>query len=73
MTPSLEAIYLAAEWLDVYEGTDNTQDDVKSCRDVAEWLRGQAEKLELKKLCKEYGVPYSAVSKRVKRENNQSS
>lgn len=38
--PSVEALEMAAEWLDCYE---HDAEDPRHCHDVAKWLREQAE------------------------------
>lgn len=52
-TPSIDDMYIASRWLDVYEGAE----DVEACRRVAEWLKAQAEKKELRDVAREAGVP----------------
>jgi urease accessory protein UreF len=46
-------MYIASQWLDGYEGAK----DAEACRRVAEWLKAQAEKKELRDVAREAGVP----------------
>lgn len=56
LSPLSEDLRLAAEWLDVNEGTEGESD---SCKRVADWLRRKAERMEFEqavlKVVKETG------------------
>ena len=50
--PSAQDLFLAAQWLEVYEGAE----DAFACRRVAEWLRYQSDLEDLREACKGAGV-----------------
>lgn len=52
-TPSADDLFLAAQWLDVYEGAE----DAEACRRVAAWLKLQADAKELRDAARAAGVP----------------
>lgn len=51
--PSADDLFLAAQWLDVYEDAE----DVEACRRVAEWLKNQSAAKELRDAGRAAGVP----------------
>lgn len=42
ITPSVEALYAAADWLDINEGDEG---EAENCQAVAEWLRVKADQI----------------------------
>lgn len=57
-TPTADQLRLAAEWLDCNEADGDEQSD---CFAVRDWLRGQAEAIEQKKLARECGLTVSRL------------
>jgi hypothetical protein len=60
-TPSVDDMYIAAQWLDVYEGAE----DAAVCHRVAEWLKEQADKKELREAARAAGVPVGIARKAI--------
>lgn len=58
-TPDADDLRLAAEWLDAYESVEDgiSAPDALAMRKVIEWLLSQAEAQELRKACREAGIP----------------
>lgn len=52
-TPSVDDFYIAAQWLEVYEGAE----DAAACHRVGEWLKAQADAKELRDAARAVGVP----------------
>lgn len=63
-TPSVDDMYIAAQWLEVHEGAE----DAESCRRVSEWLKAQGAAKELREAARAAGVPVAkaraAIAKR---------
>ena len=59
-TPTIEAMYLAAEWLDCNEGGDG---EAEACHAVAEWLRAQASAKTFRACCRLAGLPVGKARK----------
>ena len=57
--PSVDDLWLAAQWLEVYEGAE----DAEACKRVSVWLREQAEAQEFREACRAAGVPVSRARK----------
>lgn len=51
--PSADDLWLAAQWLEVYEGAE----DADACLRVSKWLRAQSDAAELRAECRKAGVP----------------
>lgn len=66
-TPSVDDLYIASQWLDVYEGAE----DAEACHRVAAWLKAQADAKELRDTARAAGVPVAkaraAIAKRAAR------
>lgn len=58
-TPSADDLHTAAQWLDVYEGTE----DAEACQRVRAWLLQQADAAEFREACREAGVPVAQARK----------
>lgn len=58
-TPSANDMYLAANWLDVYEDAE----DKEACQRVREWLLIQADAAEFREACREAGVSVAQARK----------
>ena len=65
--PSADDLYLAAQWLDVYEGAE----DAEACKRVRAWLLQQADATEFREACREVGVPVALARKAVRRAQKQ--
>ena len=61
--PSDDDFYVAALWLDVYEGAE----DYEACQRVRKWLLSKIEAREFRQACKEAGVSVSHARKALKR------
>lgn len=59
--PSADDLYLAAEWLEIYEGAE----DAEACRRVAAWLRSQSDAAELRAACRAAGVSIAKLRKHI--------
>lgn len=62
--PSSSDMWLAAQWLEVYEGAE----DAEACKRVAEWLRKQSDAADFRKACKDAGVPVSKARAALRRK-----
>lgn len=62
--PSADDLYIAAQWLIVYEGAE----DAESCHRVAAWLLEQSDKAEFRETCRSAGVSVSQARKAIKRK-----
>lgn len=51
--PSADDLYLAAQWLDVYDGAE----DAAACKRVARWLEKQSDLQQFGERCRAAGVP----------------
>lgn len=58
-TPSVDDMYIAAQWLDVYEGAE----DAEACQRVAAWLKQQGDAKELRDACRGARVSVSWARK----------
>lgn len=61
-TPSSNDMYLAAQWLDIYEGEEEAQ----ACQRVKAWLLIQADAAEFREACRAAGVSVSKARKALK-------
>lgn len=59
--PSADDMRLAAEWLDVNEGDEESA----ACQRVAAWLVEQADAKDLRDAAREHGVPVGALRKKL--------
>lgn len=60
--PSVNDLFLAAQWLDVHEGAE----DAQACQRVKTWLLAQADAKEFRDACREAGVAVSLAKKKTK-------
>ncbi|WP_273454434.1 hypothetical protein [Nevskia ramosa] len=60
-TPSADDLYLAAQWLDVYEGAE----DAQACQRVKAWLLKKADDAEFRKACRDAGVSVTTARRTV--------
>ncbi len=56
-TPSADDLWLAANWLEVYEGAE----DAEACLRVSKWLRAKADAAELRQTARAAGVRMAQV------------
>lgn len=61
--PSADDLYLAALWLDVYEGAE----DAEACKRVARWLEQQSLNAELADMCRKAGVSVKQARAAIKK------
>jgi hypothetical protein len=61
--PSPDDLYVAAAWLDVYEGAE----DAEACQRVRTWLLQQADAKEFRQACRAAGVSVAEARAAVKR------
>ena len=59
--PSVDDMYIASQWLDVYEGAE----DAEACHRVAAWLKQQADAKELRKAARDAGVSTAKLRKAI--------
>lgn len=60
--PSADDLYLAAQWLDVYEGAE----DAEACKRVARWLEQQSDKAAFAVECRKAGVSVKLARRALK-------
>ena len=63
-TPSPDDLYIAAQWLQIYEGAE----DAEACHRVAAWLENQAAAAEFRAACRDCDVPVSVARKQLKKQ-----
>lgn len=66
-TPSPDDLFIAANWLEVYEGAE----DAEACKRVAVWLKEKSDDQEFKLSCKEAGVKVTYARQSLKRRGAQ--
>ena len=66
--PSVDDLFLAAQWLDIYEGAE----DAEACRRVAAWLLKQADAAEFRAACRAAGVKVSVARAAAKAQGRPS-
>ena len=67
-TPSIDDMYIASQWLDIYEGAE----DAEACHRVAAWLKSQADAKELRDTARSAGVPIAKVRAALKKAATRS-
>ena len=67
-TPSPDDLYIAALWLENYEGVEEGAEDAEACHRVSAWLEKQAAAAEFRAACRDCDVPVSVARKQLKKQ-----
>lgn len=68
MTPTPDQLRRAAFWLELNEGSSGEADD---CAAVATWLHEQAERAELRAICRQTGVPVAKARAAIRKATRE--
>lgn len=69
--PSVDDMYIAAEWLDVYESDGADAAEAMACQRVRNWLLEKADAQEFRRACRDAGVPVAEARKALKKERTK--
>lgn len=68
-TPSDDDLYLAAQWLEIYEGEEGSE--AEAVHGVAKWLLARIAANEFRASCKDAGVPVARARQILRAKGEQ--